>query len=69
MYWLKDLDNEEILGSFYYPQLQYVSHNDNDTYEIEKLIKSRNYKGKKQVLIKWTGWDKKFNSWIDEDTI
>ena len=69
VYWLKDMDNEEIVGSFYYPQLQYVSHNDNDTYEIEKIIKSRNYKGKKQVLIKWTGWDKKFNSWINEDTI
>ena len=69
VYWLKDMDNEEIVGSFYSPQLQYVTHNANDTYEIEKIIKSRTYKGKKQVLIKWTGWDKKFNSWIDEDTI
>ena len=68
-YGLKDMKNDEILGSFYQQQLQRVTPDDNDKYEIEKVLKSRNHQGKKQFLVKWAGWDRKFNSWIDADTV
>ena len=69
VYELKDFDNETILGKFYPQQLQRVTTNDNEIYEIEKIVKSRTVRGKKQHLVHWRGWSKKFDSWIDADTI
>ena len=58
-YRLKDLNNEEIQGSFYEPELLKVKQ---DVFCIEKVIR-RDYK-KKQALVKWMGYSDDFNSWI-----
>ena len=47
-YRLKDLNNEEIQGSFYEPELLNAKQ---DVFRIEKVIR-KDYK-KKQVLVKW----------------
>lgn len=57
-YKLKDLNNEEIKGSFYEPELSKAKQ---DVFRIEKVIK-RDYK-KKQALVKWKGYSDDFNSW------
>ena len=49
-YKLKDLNNEEIQGSFYEPELLNAKQ---DVFRIEKVIR-KDYK-KKQVLVKWLG--------------
>ena len=56
---IKDLNNKEIKGSFYEPELLKA---DRDVFRIEKVIK-RDYK-KKQALVKWRGYSDDFNSWI-----
>ena len=58
-YKIKDLNNEEIKGSFYEPELLKAEQ---DVFRIEKVIK-RDYK-KKQALVKWRGYPDKFNSGI-----
>jgi len=58
-YKIKDLNNEEIKGSFYEPELLKAEQ---DVFRIEKVIK-RDYK-KKQGLVKWRGYNDSFNSWI-----
>ena len=58
-YRLKDLNNEEIQGSFYEPELLPAKQ---DVFRIEKVIR-RDYK-KKQALVKWLGYSDDFNSWI-----
>ena len=58
-YRLKDLNNEEIQGSFYEPELLPAKQ---DIFRIEKVI-WRDYK-KKQALVKWLGYSDDFNSWI-----
>ena len=58
-YRLKDLNNEEIQGSFYEPELLRAKQ---DVFRIEKVI-CRDYK-KKQALVKWLGYGGDFNSWI-----
>ena len=58
-YRLKDLNNEEIQGSFYEPELLPAKQ---DVFGIEKVI-PRNYK-KQQALVKWLGYSNDFNSWI-----
>ena len=54
-YKLKDLNNEEIQGSFYQPELLKAKQ---DVFRIEKVIR-KDYK-KKQVLVKWLGYSDDF---------
>ncbi|KAL9986004.1 hypothetical protein ACROYT_G000057 [Oculina patagonica] len=58
-YKLKDLNNEEIQGSFYESELLKAKQ---EVFRIDKVIR-RNYK-KKQALVKWKGYSDEFNSWI-----
>ncbi|KAL9980981.1 hypothetical protein ACROYT_G009630 [Oculina patagonica] len=58
-YKLKDLNNEDIQGSFYEPELLKAKQ---DVFRIDKVIR-RDYK-KKQALVKWKGYSDDFNSWI-----
>ena len=58
-YRLKDLNNEEIQGSFYEPELLPAKQ---DVFRIEKVIRG-DYE-KKQALVKWLGYSDDFNSWI-----
>ena len=58
-YELKDLNNEEIKGSFYEPELLKAKQ---DVFRIDKVIQ-RDYK-KRQAFVKWKGYSDDFNSWI-----
>ena len=58
-YKLKDLNNEEIQGSFYEPELLKAKR---DVFRIDKVIR-RDYK-KKQALVKLKGYSDDFNSWV-----
>ena len=63
-YRLRDHRGEVIQGSFYEPELQKTAQG--DTYLVEKVLKTRTVKGKKQYLVKWLGYSEKDNSWVDE---
>ena len=58
-YKLKDLNDEEIQGSFYEPELLKARQ---DVFRLDKVIR-RDYKTK-QALVKWKGYSDDFNSWI-----
>ena len=57
-YKIKDLEGEEIKGTFYEPELQKT---EKQLYKIEKIIK----KDKNKSLVKWKGYSDEFNSWVD----
>ena len=57
-YKLKDLNKKEIKGTFYEPELQKTKQ---QVFRIEEVLE----KGEKQSLVKWKGYDKTFNSWVD----
>lgn len=59
---LKDLNGEDIEGSFYYPEVQLVR--DSGQYKIEKVLQKKMVRGKEMALIKWAGYSDAFNSWI-----
>lgn len=64
VYTLKDLQQEDIVGTFYERELQKVSYDPTSNYKIDKIIGSRYSGSRKQVLVKWKGYPDKFNSWV-----
>ena len=58
-YALKDLKEENIEGSFYEPELQKSSQ---EIFKIERVLKQDTKK--KLALVKWQGYDERFNSWV-----
>ena len=69
-YLLKDLKDENLEGCFYDKELQKVIVNEDKVFKIEKILKRRvSPSGKRQVFVKWSGYPKKFNEWIDSDMI
>jgi len=54
---LKDLQGEQISGTFYEPELLKTNQN---KFRIEKVIR----KNKDSALVKWSGYSSKFNSWV-----
>ena len=63
-YKLKDMMDEPIEGSFYANELQKVTKDEDTVWRIEKIIRKRKCKGKAEVLVRWLGWPKKFDSWV-----
>ena len=61
-YILKDDNDEELEGGFYFQELQKIS--EKDVFKISKIIKHRVNKRNKEVLVEWMGYPSSFNSWI-----
>ena len=61
-YTLRDYSGTDIKGKFYQSQL--LKAYPGDTFLIERIIGRRNRSGDAEVLVKWKGWDKRYNSWI-----
>ena len=49
------------MDPFYSDQLQPAVYSDEDTFKIEKILKSRK--------LKWMHWLVKFNSWVSETQV
>ena len=58
-YVIKDLNGEEIIGTFYEKELQKTNQGE---FRIEKVIKRKGDK----IYVKSKGYDNSFNSWIDK---
>ena len=62
-YYLKDLNNEKLDGTFYEQELQKTKQD--DLYTIEKILKTN----KDKIYVKWRGYDNSFNSWINKNNV
>ena len=61
-YIINDLNDEEIIGTFYEKELQKTNENE---FMIEKVVKKKGDK----LYVKWKGDDSSYNSWIDKKDI
>lgn len=59
-YKIKDLDNQPIKGGFYEHELQEAKFS--NVYLVEKVLRIKG----NQAYVKWLGFDKKFNSWVNK---
>ena len=62
-YYLKDLNNEKLQGTFYEQELQKTQQD--DSYIIEKILKTN----KNKIYVKWRGYSNDFNQWINKSDI
>ena len=61
-YSLKDYSEQAIKGKFYSNQL--LKAYPGEVYLVEKVLDKRSVGRRKEVLVKWKGWNKSYNSWI-----
>jgi hypothetical protein len=67
MYYVEDIDGEEILGGFYGYELNRVVKETTDLWDIEKIIKKQRGKdGVMRYLVKWRGYGNEHNSWVTD---
>jgi hypothetical protein len=43
--------------------------NTSEIYQIKKILKSRTRKGKRQLLVRWLGYNSDFDSWVSVEDI
>ena len=66
VYELKTWDGLHIHGKFYEPELSLVrNHDPNKAYPIEKILRRRGNK----VLVRYLGYDKSHDAWINESDL
>lgn len=62
-YLLVDLNDQEIKGTIYGEELQFVKNP--KLYLVDKVLKKRGDK----ILVKWLGFDSSHNSWINKNNV
>ena len=72
-YYLKDLQGEIIIGSFYSDYLvPFTPPKDGGEYRIDPKFsdfKRKRVGGVPHIWVKWLGWPSKFNQWVPEEDI
>ncbi len=68
-YCLNDMMGEELDGSFYEQELGLVHVESDKVFRIEKVLREKKVGKQTQCLIKWLGYDHKFNSWVNKSDI
>ena len=66
VYTILDWDGERVDVTFYEPELQPVTIDPTTEYRVEKILKRRVRNKRKEVLVRWLHWPKKYDSWIPE---
>ena len=69
IYKLEDQAGEPVIGYFYHEELSKVIKEKRKYHKISHIIKERRYKGKKQYLIRWSGYGSAFDSWENADEL
>ena len=69
VYKLTDWGGDEIVGTFYQAELTKVLVDDKTTFDIDKIIKTRKKRGKKEYLVRWRYYGPKFDSWVSEKEV
>lgn len=69
LYKLNDWNDQPIIGQFYGAELNKVSMDSKTLFLIERVIKRRTRKGKKELFVKWLDYPNSMNSWIPADSV
>jgi hypothetical protein len=69
-YSLEDFAGDSIAGKVYEPEITKIIQKEaNPLYKVEKILEKRRTRKGVEYFVKWSGWDKKFNSWVSSDQV
>lgn len=69
LYKVNDWAGEVVTGTWYYSELQKVAVTQDQFWKIDKILKTRKFRGRKQHLVSYVGWPSKYNSWVNAKDI
>ena len=69
IYRIKDYNGDYITGTFYSSELQKLDVKGDDTWKVERIVKSKGKGRNKQHYVKWLHWPKSFNSWVNASDV
>lgn len=64
VYKLHDLNDVAIEGTFYEQELQKVIISTSTLFKIDKILKSRGIRRRREYYVKWYGYPESFNCWV-----
>lgn len=65
IYTLRDFQDDDVLGTFYEPELQRITTDPEGLYKVENILRTRKRRGmEKEYLVRWRHWPPKFDSWV-----
>jgi hypothetical protein len=64
-----DYIKDPIEDTFCKVELQKIKKTRDDLWKIEKVLERRKRGGQTEVFVKWQGYPKKFNSWVNENEL
>lgn len=65
VYIIEDYNGERLRGTFYETELQTVKKAKEDRYLVEKVIRTRVRNKRKHYFVRWKGYGKEFDSWVE----
>ena len=63
------LNDEVLICKFYENELQQAYINDDKTWEIDEILKTRIKLKKKEYFVSWKNYLSSFNSWVKEKNL
>lgn len=69
IYFLKDYSGDKVDGAFYERDIQKIVFDPDQSFKIDKVLKTRKRKGVDESLVTFASWPKKYASWIPTNTI
>ena len=69
VYELEDQGGEPVAEHFYHKELSRVIKEKRSYHRISHIIRERKFKGKKQYLLRWSGYGSAFDSWENADEL
>ena len=64
MYRIKDCSGEELVGSFYAPELAKVTTSPDDLYRVERFLDEKVENGQRYVKVQWQGYPIQCATWV-----
>ena len=64
-YKVNEWDGTQIKGTLYADDLQRVSLEDDDLFQVEKIVKSKGDK----LFVRWKDWPDKYDTWLNKTDV